>query len=171
MSYQQLYSSHMDNSTNSRLYIDSYLMDNNTFHKEPEYNIDEYYKYRIETFALETPNGVGILFFSTKNFLYIKEQVSSLLLYTINKNVYIPDDQIINVMNMVFNNAFSSLDELNGQVIGILSSTIRNDLEYDNINKKLDIEVIKYTPDTTMLKTPPIKLREKRYQPFSILRY
>jgi len=130
----------------------------------------QYYKYRQQAHTLETPNGVAISFFSDNNFNFIKNEVHNMLRWTMGVNLIIPDEQIINVMNNIFNNS-TVLDVLNEKTISFITSHVRSEMMMENLNNKFNIEVKKYTPDSTLSRHAPIKLRERRYQPFSVMRY
>jgi len=130
----------------------------------------QYYKYRQSNNVLETPHGVALNFFCDDNFNFIRNEIHNMLKWTMGISIIIPDEQIINVMNNIFNNS-TVLDVLNEKVIAFITSHVRSNLMMDNINKQYNIEVKKYTPDSTLSRHPQLKMREKRYQPYSIMRY
>ncbi len=114
-------------------------------------------------------------FFDKRNLEYMSTQITRLLIgvHPENKNIIVPDQTIISVMESIFeNNPRTSCNIMSKMVITYIVNYIKTEYETITQNDKLDIEVIKYTGEYSIRRVPMIKLNNRRPTPFLIqMRY
>lgn len=125
-------------------------------------------------------NDNSEIFFSIKNRNKLSSKITELL-----KNIIVPDKTISSVMSAVYDNfkpetgdiysrynieqrVQDCLVKMNDQVINIITTDVKNNLDMDNYNSKLTIwtTVLGDFNIAGLRSHPPIKLREKRPNTF-----
>ena len=136
--------------------------------------------YRSDRFLTERRQLPPILreegyftFFSEANLRYISEQITQRLegVHPDRKHIIVPTEQIISVMDSHARNNPFDVDKLTMMTIAYIVDYIKAEYAMEETNNNLNIWVTQYTTDTGLQRTPKIKLREKRPNPFSYLRY
>jgi hypothetical protein len=106
-------------------------------------------------------------FFGKSNVDYISNQITLRLIgvHPEGKNIIIPNDKIISVMDSIYKNTYKDVDKMTMMTISYITDYIKNEYETEAQNNKLNIWVINHPPEFGMQRTPKIKLREKRPAP------
>lgn len=112
-------------------------------------------------------------FFSEENITFISHEITMRLegVHPEHKHIIVPTDKIVWVMDSFYRQNIPDVDKLTMMVITYIVDYIKTEFAVEENNNKLNIWVTQYTPDTGMQQVPQIKLRDKRPNPFSYLRY
>lgn len=103
-------------------------------------------------------------FFAKENINYISNEITIRLtgVHPENKNIIVPDDTILSVMDSIYSNTYKDVDKLTMTTISYIVEYISAEFETEKKNNELSIWVINQPPEYKMQRTPEIKLREKR---------
>lgn len=127
-------------------------------------------KYDIERSVIphDYRSDVYYSFFGKANVNYISSQITSRLngVHPEGKNIIVPNDKIISVMDSFYKNTYRDVDKLTMMTISYIVDYIKNEYEIEKQNNNLNIWVINHPPEYGMQRTPTIKLKEKRPTPF-----
>lgn len=106
-------------------------------------------------------------FFSKKNINYISFEVTKRLegVHPDGKHIIVSENNIISVMDSIYNNTFRDVDKMTMMVICFIVDTIRDEYEIEKQNNNLNIWVTNFLPQYNIQQTPKIKLRERRVPP------
>ena len=112
-------------------------------------------------------------FFSENNIKFISQQITQRLegVHPDNKHIIVPKEQIISVMDSFYQNEYRDVDTMSMATIAYITNHIKTEFGIEKNNNNLNIWTTQYTPDTGMQRSEKIKLREKRPNPFSYIRY
>lgn len=134
-----------------------------------KYDITPHMINRYPIYATPTNDHYDYQYYSRKTVDYISEMCTKLLkgVHPDGKNIIVSNENIMSVMESIFeNNPRVSSDVRAKMVIAFIVDSIKTEFETIEKNNKLDIEVIKYTGEAGIRKTPLIKTRQKRPTPF-----
>ena len=103
-------------------------------------------------------------FFGRQNVDFISNQITMRLhgVHPDGKNIIVPDEKIISVMDSVYKNTYRDVDKMTVMTIGYIVDYISSEFEIEKQNRNLSIWVTNFLPEYNMRQTPKIKLREKR---------
>ncbi len=126
-------------------------------------------KFDIERSAVprDYRSNVYYAFFSKDSIDYISEQITTRLTGTHpeGKNIIIPTDKIISVMDSIYQNTYRDVDKMIMMTISYIVDYIKAEYQIEQQNDNLNIWVTNFLPQYGMRQTPKIKLREKRPSP------
>ena len=110
---------------------------------------------------------VFYVFFSRNNIDYISFEITKRLegVHPDGKHIIVSEDNIISVMDSIYNNTFRDVDKMTMMVISFIVDTIRDEYEIERQNNDLNIWVTNFRPEYGLQQTSKIKLREKRPAP------
>jgi hypothetical protein len=122
--------------------------------------------YEVLRSALPRPTSQHVYyrFFSTRNIAFISAEITDRLkgVHPEGKNIIVPVDQIISVMDSVYANNHRDPDVMTMITITYIVDYISLDYGIEKYNDSLNNWIIKYIPESGMVAYPKIKLREKR---------
>ena len=136
--------------------------------------------YRPDNFLSERRSVPPVLrdtgyftFFSKRNIQFISEQITQRLegVHPEKKHIIVPTDKIVWVMDSMYRTNLPDVPNITMMTISYIVDHIKSEYQMEENNSKLNIWVTQYTPDTGMQRIPQIKLRDKRPNPFSYMRY
>jgi len=102
--------------------------------------------------------------FSANNIAWISNQITVRLkgVHPDGKDIVVPDDMILSVLDSFWNNEYLDNDVINQQVVLYIVEQIKNDFEITKQNNKLSAWVQTYSMDTGLKQFNGIKLAERR---------
>jgi hypothetical protein len=108
-------------------------------------------------------HNVYYLFFSAKNIAFIRDEITNRLtgVHPEGKNIIVPDDTIVSVMDSIYDKNFHDVDKLTMMTIQFITDHIRNEFQVELQNSRLSAWIQYYPSDSGIRQYPPIKLRER----------
>lgn len=127
--------------------------------------------YDIERSAIphDYRDNVYYKFFGKVNVNYISTEITTRLtgVHPEGKNIIIPTDKIISVMDSIYKNTYKDVDKMTMMTISYITGYVSSEFQTEQQNNNLNIWVINHPPEYGMQRTSKIKLREKRPNPTS----
>lgn len=114
-------------------------------------------------------HNVYYLFFSAKNVAFISDEITNRLtgVHPQQKNIIVPDDTIISVMDSIYNNTYRDVDKLTMMTIQMIVDHIKTEYQTELQNSRLSAWVQNFGDETGLRQFSPIKLREKTFSTYT----
>lgn len=124
--------------------------------------------YNIERYPVP-PDARDVYFslFSIDNVNYISEMITQKLkgVHPEGKNIIVSKENILSVLDSMYRNNFRDVEKLTMMTVGYIVDYVSADLQTEAQNKKLNIWVTNFTPESTLRQYSKIKVRERRGTP------
>lgn len=154
--------------------VESYTGETSSFQKPNIRNSsnpqNSYYSnmYNIERYPVPPDaRSVYFSFFSIDNVNYISEMITQKLkgVHPEGKNIIVDKKQILSVMDSIYKNTFRDIDKMTVMTVGYIVDYVSGDLQMEFQNKKLNIWVTNFTPESGIRQYSKIKVRDRRGTP------